>query len=711
MSTTRITTGATEPISIYAVNAAGNPLTGLTDLYVRIRRVSDGFFLDWTGMTFKSTGWTTLNKTLTEASATNAPGVYEVTGGLNTGAITNVTANDDYQVVPLQTPGTTARLPGPGVISVGKWVDHLDANVSTRATQAQILSDATPFQGARIDAAISSRATQAQILSDATPFPGARVDAAISSRAVPGDVQAGLTAQGYTAARAIKLDDLDAAVSSRATQAQILSDATPFQGARIDAAISSRAVPGDVQSGLTAQGYTVARAGNLDNLDAAVTTRATPADVPAGMTTQGYTTGRAPKLDALDANVSTRAVPADVTAGLTAQGYTTIRAPKLDNLDAAISSRSAPGAQMALTTPAVDGVVNALWDEPTSGHVTPGTTGKALLDAGAVSDPLVIAAAVWDKAAASHTSPGTMGQLENRLDAAISTRAEPGDAMALQPNAVDASTLAASGATKVRDTILSDATRFDGAKIDAAISSRASPGAAMDLVSNAVDAASVAATGATKIGGAVWDEALAGHTVPGSAGQAQGRLDALVSSRAAPGATMALTANALDANAVDTTGANKIRDSILSDATRFAGARIDAAISSRAAIGDQMGLSPTAVSAVVAGAWNEPIAGHVTPGTTGKALKDAGITADIPAIVAGVWDEPRAGHVTPGTMGESQEQGSTVAAQVEKIDQAATVAPASAAPGSLLDRLCNKGTGRTFDQTTDSLEAIRDRVG
>lgn len=37
------------------------------------------------------------------------------------------------------------------------WVEDVDAAVSTRATQAQILSDATPFPGAYIDAAISSR--------------------------------------------------------------------------------------------------------------------------------------------------------------------------------------------------------------------------------------------------------------------------------------------------------------------------------------------------------------------------------------------------------------------------------------------------------------------------------------------------------------------------------------------------------------------------
>jgi len=95
----------------------------------------------------------------------------------------------------------------------------------------------------------------------------------------------------------------------------------------------------------------------------------------------------------------------------------------------------------------------------------------------------------------------------------------------------------------------------------------------------------------------------------------------------------------------------------------------------------------------------------------GKALNDAGIAVSVPAIVNGVWDEPRASHVIPGSMGEAQEQSSTVAAQVEKIDQAATVAPSAAAPGSLLDRLANKSGARTYDQSTDSLEGIRDRVG
>lgn len=807
MSTTRIQTGDTEPIALFAVNAAGNPLTGLTDLYVRVRRVSDGFFLDWTGPTFKNSGWTTLNKAAAEVSAANAPGLYEVAGGLNTGAITNVTANDDYQVIPVQTPGTTARLPGPGVIGVGKWTDNLnatvssratqaqilsdatpfqgariDAAISTRATQAQILSDATPFQGARIDAAISSRATQAQILSDATPFQGARIDAAISSRAVPSDVQAGLTAQGYTVARAPKLDALDANVSTRATQAQILSDAIPFAGA--DVALTKTAAqavdarlpvdPADESVQLTAHGVTQAAVAALNNMSptqvsAAVWDAARTAHAAAGsfgestrLNAAGLQTDAATEIrDAilsdgtrfaganiarLDANVSSRAVSGDAmdliagavdASALDVTAVTEIAGGVLDEalaghlsagtagqalsrvdvavstraapgatmglvndavdsatlatsaaveiagkvwdellaghasagtageatarLDAAVTTRAAPGASMALTTPARDAIVASTWDEPLAGHLGVGTTGKALQDSGAVSDPAVIAAAVWNETALVHVSPGTMGQLENRLDANMSTRAAPGDPMALQANAVDATSLAASGATKVRDTILSDATPFPGARIDAAISSRAVPGDAMSLSPNAVTATAVAASGASKVAGATWDEGLAGHGTLGTAGEAQQRLDAAVTSRAVAGA--------------------------------------------------QMGLTPAGVAAATAGVWDEALAGHLAAGSAGKALQGAGEVSNIQDIVNGVWDELRAGHVAAGSMGQAQEAASGAATQVAKIDSEPTVDPSLAVPGSLLDRLCNKDASRTFTQATDSLEGIRDRIG
>jgi len=60
-----------EPI----VNTLGVPQTGLT-VTLRIKRRSDGFYLDFFDNTFKAAGWTTLNVTMTELDATNAQGIY-----------------------------------------------------------------------------------------------------------------------------------------------------------------------------------------------------------------------------------------------------------------------------------------------------------------------------------------------------------------------------------------------------------------------------------------------------------------------------------------------------------------------------------------------------------------------------------------------------------------------------------------------------------
>lgn len=49
--------------------------------------------------------------------------------------------------------------------------------------------------------------------------------------------------------------------------------------------------------------------------------------------------------------------------------------------------------------------------------------------------------------------------------------------------------------------------------------------------------------------------------------------------------------------------------------------------------------------------------------------------------------------------------------QVDKIDIAATLGPATVTSGSLMDRVMNKDVHKTYNQGTDSLEAIRDRTG
>lgn len=46
--------------------------------------------------------------------------------------------------------------------------------------------------------------------------------------------------------------------------------------------------------------------------------------------------------------------------------------------------------------------------------------------------------------------------------------------------------------------------------------------------------------------------------------------------------------------------------------------------------------------------------------------------------------------------------------QVDKIDLAPTLGPAAVFSGSLMDRFMNKNVNKTYNQGTDSLEAIRD---
>ena len=70
------------------------------------------------------------------------------------------------------------------------------------------------------------------------------------------DVQTALTNQGYTAARALLIDNLDAAITTVLAAIAALNNLSQA----------------DVQSALTAQGYTTVRAALIDNLDAAIST-------------------------------------------------------------------------------------------------------------------------------------------------------------------------------------------------------------------------------------------------------------------------------------------------------------------------------------------------------------------------------------------------------------------------------------------------------
>src|SRR3990172_5326811 len=56
----------------------GAPITGgAANTALKIRRVTDGYLLDWADLTFKASGWGTLATAMSEVSAANTPGLYK----------------------------------------------------------------------------------------------------------------------------------------------------------------------------------------------------------------------------------------------------------------------------------------------------------------------------------------------------------------------------------------------------------------------------------------------------------------------------------------------------------------------------------------------------------------------------------------------------------------------------------------------------------
>lgn len=724
--TERIRTGNTEPIDVYVTNRRSEPLTGLTSIYIRIRRVSDGYYYDWNDDTFKNTGWTTLDQVLTEVDATNFPGLYSLSGGWDTSAITNPAADDDYQILTLESPADEAVLPGPMLIRVGQWVDQIDEIWDKLPTNYimgsgvqsdkddeidSILADTTailadtaamePLVTAYLDASVSSReseasaasraatnqsehdATQAQItaLNDPTPSNIAdavwdeqlsghigagsagqalvRLDVDVSTRAAPGDqmdlVADAVDATSLAASAANEIADqvweetlgdhsgtagstaeaLASAASGGGVSPGAIADAVwdedmaAHNGAgtageyqrNVDVDVSSRAAAGDAMTLV---------AGSVDANALDVTAVAEIADGVWDEALAGHigagSAGQAQ--NRLDVNISTRAVPGDdmglVSGAVDSNALATSAVNEIadgvwdeplvghavvgsageaqSRLDVDVSTRAIPGSAMALTSPERDAVADAIWDEPIAGHLGAGSTGKALQDAGATADPGAIADAVWDEAAAGHTGIGSMGQLQNRLDATVSSRAQTGDAM--------------------------------------------------DLVANAVDGAALDASAVAEIADGVWDEALAGHVGAGTAGEAQNRLDAAITTRAAPGAAMDLVADAVDSSALATSAVDEIVDQV----------------------------------------WREQIADHSgVAGSTAETLDNVAAPASPAVIADAVWDEVLAGHAGAGSAGQTLARVdvdvSTRAAPGVAMDLVADAVDAAALATSAVDEI------------------------
>jgi hypothetical protein len=129
-SSVRIKTGEKEPIVVLIVDQYGDPLTGLSDIKIKVRRGSDGFYLDWSDNTFKAVP-TQLLVALEEISATYSPGEYQLNtvthvDGLDTSTFPHLVPEEQYFVTAVQDGATTAvNVPQIGEIKVGGFVDDI----------------------------------------------------------------------------------------------------------------------------------------------------------------------------------------------------------------------------------------------------------------------------------------------------------------------------------------------------------------------------------------------------------------------------------------------------------------------------------------------------------------------------------------------------------------------------------------------------------
>lgn len=134
----RFSTGDTIEIQSSAlVDSAGVLKTGLVDVLLQIRRASDGFWLDFDDNTFKGSGWTDIDKVMTEMDATNAPGVYE--HSFDTAGF----PEDDYYFS--ITSVSAVNIPQASAAVTGFWVDVFQGLLHNNSMIDKVVVNAGDF--------------------------------------------------------------------------------------------------------------------------------------------------------------------------------------------------------------------------------------------------------------------------------------------------------------------------------------------------------------------------------------------------------------------------------------------------------------------------------------------------------------------------------------------------------------------------------------
>ena len=349
----------------------------------------------------------------------------------------------------------------------------------------------------------------------------------------------------------------------------------------------------------------------------------------------------------------------------------------------------------ALTGADKDNIVDRTWDELLAGHTIAGSAGKALADAGAAGVPPTvgeIADAVWDEALAGHTVVGSTGEAQNLLDDIEADTSSLNDTKITTGRADNLDNLDAAITTRESESSASSRAATNQAEHDATQATLATQETkaqadARQAILVAEHDDTQAAIGALNdptaaaVADAVWDEAFADHTAPGSMGLLQNLLDDIESDTSSLNDTKITTGRADNLDNLDTTISSREAESDASsraaadiaehNATQATLATIEtkaqADIRQAALVAEhdstQATLATHETKAQADARQALLIGEHDTTQAAIAALNDP----DAAAIADAVWDEAKAGHTAVGSFGEAN-QGVVSIARANLLD-------------------------------------------
>lgn len=458
--------GAKEPIEVQVFDEADQLLTGLTTVYVRIRRHADDLYFDWNDATFKAPGSVVqMHQVLEEVSATYSPGIYRLnrtaapahTKGFDTAAITNPGSGDVYDITIVQIGGTDAAgLPTgyelhvdptivtPTLIADAVWdeqkgghniVGSFGEEVQTHATQAEAQAAATaalnaydPPTKAELDAAeLAIRGADGDTLKtlsdqlDGKPT-AAQIDAQLSGTHGAGAWDG--TASDWSVDEREEIRAVLGITGTKDTPGgggqvqEILADTADMQP-KVDMPISTRAAPG-AEMNLVDDAITAAKiaTSGRDEIVDEVAARlaaahgsgswegATPSAIAGQVWEETKASHTTP--GTFGAEVQEHATVPEVKAQAD-QALIDYDPPTKAELDAAEASiRGADADDLKDLSDQLDALPAAV------DLVLSGVHGSGSWESSAIS-PTIIANAVWNAMQADHTLAGSFGDAVQRI--------------------------------------------------------------------------------------------------------------------------------------------------------------------------------------------------------------------------------------------------------------------------------------------------------